>query len=112
MRILITGATSGIGRQLALDYAQEGHEVWAVGRNETALAELSEKGLNTVRLDLENRPETLAWFASMTPLDCAMELAAGISDARLVVAEDCGHLSTLERPETVNPAMRDWLGEP
>lgn len=72
MRILITGATSGIGRQLALDYGEEGHEVWAVGRNEAALAELSERGLNTVRLDLENRPEALAWFASMTALDCAI----------------------------------------
>ncbi len=72
MRILITGATSGIGRQLALDYVQEGHDVWAVGRNETALAELSDRGLNTVRLDLENRTEALAWFASMTPLDCAI----------------------------------------
>lgn len=72
MRILITGATSGIGRQLALDYHKDGHEVWAVGRNETALAELSDNGLHTVRLDLENRSESLAWFASMTPLDCAI----------------------------------------
>jgi len=72
MRILITGATSGIGRQLALDYNKEGHEVWALGRNETALAELSDKGINAVRLDLENRTEALAWFASMTPLDCAI----------------------------------------
>jgi len=23
--------------------------------------------------------------------------------------EDCGHLSTLEQPEEVNRAMRDWL---
>lgn len=47
---------------------------------------------------------------ALTPLDCAMELAAGITDARLVVAEDCGHLSALERPEVVSEAMRTWLG--
>jgi len=72
VRILITGATSGIGRQLALDYVKDGHEVWAVGRNEKALAELSDKGLNTARLDLENKTEALDWFGSMTPLDCAI----------------------------------------
>lgn len=72
MRILITGATSGIGKQLALDYFQEGHEVWAVGRNQDALNELSAQGLNTAQLDLENRTAALEWFASMTPLDCAI----------------------------------------
>ncbi|MGF1611407.1 MAG: alpha/beta fold hydrolase [Kiloniellales bacterium] len=46
---------------------------------------------------------------ALTPLDRAMELAAGISDARLLVAEDCGHLSALERPETVNQALKAWL---
>ena len=45
----------------------------------------------------------------LAPLDCAMEIAAGITDARLVVAEDCGHLSPLERPETVKQAMAAWL---
>ncbi len=30
MKILITGATSGIGRQLAEDYHLDNHEVWAV----------------------------------------------------------------------------------
>ena len=37
MRILITGATSGIGRQLALDYHRDNHQVWALGRNQKAL---------------------------------------------------------------------------
>ncbi len=72
MRILITGATSGIGRQLALDYHQEGHEVWALGRNQEALDELSDKGLQTARLDLENRTASLEWFSAMTPIDLAI----------------------------------------
>ena len=37
------------------------------------------------------------------------EIAAGIPGARLVIVEDCGHLSTLEQPERVNAALRDWL---
>ena len=40
--VLITGATSGIGLQLAKDYAQSGWHVVACGRNQTKLNELEE----------------------------------------------------------------------
>lgn len=46
---------------------------------------------------------------ALTPVDCHMEMAAGITDARLEVVEDCGHLAPLERPEAVNNALRRWL---
>ena len=39
----------------------------------------------------------------------AQEIAAGIPGAKLEIIPDCGHLSTLERPEAVNRAMRAWL---
>jgi pimeloyl-ACP methyl ester carboxylesterase len=44
-----------------------------------------------------------------TPVDRHREMAADIANARLVVVPDCGHLSTLERPEIVNREMRSWL---
>ena len=44
-----------------------------------------------------------------TPPDIAGEIAAGIPGSRLVVVPDCGHLSTLERPEAVNAALEAWL---
>ena len=72
MRVLITGATSGIGRQLALDYHGDNHEVWALGRNQHALDELSLEGLQAVRLDLEDREATLDWFGAMNPIDLAI----------------------------------------
>ncbi len=72
MKILITGATSGIGRRLAEDYNRDGHEVWAVGRNETALEELATLGLHPGRLDLTDRDGSLAWFASLDSLDLAI----------------------------------------
>ena len=49
---------------------------------------------------------------AITPLEVHEEMAAGIPGAELVVVDDCGHLSTLERPEAVNEALRRWLGAP
>jgi len=45
----------------------------------------------------------------LTPPDLAREIAGGISGARLVIVPDCGHLSTIERPEAVNAALAEWL---
>ena len=40
-RVLITGATSGIGRQLALDYLRAGWQVWGCGRDGERLQALA-----------------------------------------------------------------------
>ncbi|HEY4973772.1 MAG TPA: alpha/beta fold hydrolase [Steroidobacteraceae bacterium] len=45
----------------------------------------------------------------LTPPERAQEIAAGIRGAQLVVVPDSGHLSTLEQPERVNAALRQWL---
>jgi pimeloyl-ACP methyl ester carboxylesterase len=45
----------------------------------------------------------------LTPLECSEEMAAAIPGAKLVAVEECGHLSTLERPDEVNAALRAWL---
>jgi pimeloyl-ACP methyl ester carboxylesterase len=39
----------------------------------------------------------------------AEEIAAGIPGAELAIVEECGHLSTMERPEEVAVLMRRWL---
>ncbi len=46
---------------------------------------------------------------ALTPLARHEEMATGIGGALLVVLEDCGHLSTLEKPDEVNAALRRWL---
>jgi pimeloyl-ACP methyl ester carboxylesterase len=46
----------------------------------------------------------------LTPPDLAKEIASGISGATLTIVPDCGHLSTLEKPEAVNMALAEWLG--
>jgi pimeloyl-ACP methyl ester carboxylesterase len=44
-----------------------------------------------------------------TPLPRAQEMAADIANARLVVIEECGHMSPLEKPGEVTNALRRWL---
>jgi pimeloyl-ACP methyl ester carboxylesterase len=46
---------------------------------------------------------------AITPPELHEEMAAAIPGAKLVVVEECGHLSAIERPEAVSAALRDWL---
>ena len=46
---------------------------------------------------------------ALTPPERAREMHEIVAGSRLEVVPDCGHLSTLERPEAVNAALRDWL---
>lgn len=45
----------------------------------------------------------------LTPLERHEEMASLIPRATLRVIEHCGHMTTLERPDEVNAAMRAWL---
>lgn len=45
----------------------------------------------------------------LTPPEQAREMAGLVEGARLVEVPDCGHLSTLERPQAVNEALNSWL---
>jgi 3-hydroxy acid dehydrogenase / malonic semialdehyde reductase len=57
-RALVTGATSGIGRSIAVALRRAGHEVLATGRNQAALRALAAEapGIETLCLDLSDRP--------------------------------------------------------
>jgi pimeloyl-ACP methyl ester carboxylesterase len=44
-----------------------------------------------------------------TPPELNREIADGIPGARYVAVAECGHLSTIERPEAVNAALAEWL---
>ena len=45
----------------------------------------------------------------LTPPAQAQEIVAGIPGARLVIVPECGHLSTLERPQAVTQALVEWM---
>ena len=70
--ILITGATSGIGNQLAKDYLAENHHVYAVGRDDEALAELKSLGAETIDLDLMDQEKVIEAFSKISRIDLAI----------------------------------------
>lgn len=72
LNIVITGATSGIGKQLAIDYLASGHEVYAVGRDDEALAELKDLGATPIDLDLMDRDKVIEAFAKIEQVDLAI----------------------------------------
>lgn len=67
--ILITGATSGIGKQLAIDYLIARQQVTVVGRNIEALAELRELGATPIELDLMDKEAVIDKLGSLERLD-------------------------------------------
>jgi pimeloyl-ACP methyl ester carboxylesterase len=48
---------------------------------------------------------------ALTPPAVSEEIAELIPDARLEIVGQCGHMTTMERPETVSAALRRWLAE-
>lgn len=80
-QVLITGATSGIGQQLALNYAAQGYQVWACGRNQEKLAALSQQSphIQSLAFDATQREQVLAAAQQLNdPLDMVI-LNAGNS---------------------------------
>jgi uncharacterized oxidoreductase len=60
--VVVTGGTSGIGREFAISLAAEGARVIVCARNETALDELQMRcpGIDVHRCDVSARPDVLA----------------------------------------------------
>ncbi len=82
MQVLITGATSGIGKQLALDYAAEGHHVVACGRNQQALSELEQRYPERIAgqvLDMTNAQGTVQALRAYSNVDVVI-LVAGLCE--------------------------------
>jgi len=74
--VLITGASSGIGKQLALDYAAEGWKVTACGRDSQRLDAISTASEQITPLifditQLEETRQALAWVQADLVILCA-----------------------------------------
>ena len=51
-KVIVTGASRGIGYQLAKLFAKEGHQVLALSRNETPIKELTDTNIHTFPFDI------------------------------------------------------------
>jgi len=67
-QIAITGASSGVGEALALHFAQHGHSVAAIGRNDQSLARLADRhpgNIDPYKVDIRNRSDVFRTFESI-----------------------------------------------
>jgi pimeloyl-ACP methyl ester carboxylesterase len=46
---------------------------------------------------------------TVIPLPVHVAMAGALPNSRMVIVEQCGHLSTMEQPEIVTHALREWL---
>lgn len=82
MKVLITGASSGIGRQLALDYAADGNQVIVCGRNDDALSELQKQypeKISCSAFDITDKESAKASLKEVDNIDVAI-LCAGVCE--------------------------------
>ncbi|WP_338882752.1 SDR family NAD(P)-dependent oxidoreductase [Aeromonas hydrophila] len=68
-RVLITGATSGIGFQLALDYRRAGWQVWGCGRDGERLLALGRHGITPLQFDRRDASAVSEAAASLPRVD-------------------------------------------
>ena len=61
-RVIVTGASRGIGRALVDRFLDLGHEVWALSRNTDELNNI--KGIHTVSIDLSEEQQIVDWVLS------------------------------------------------
>jgi NADP-dependent 3-hydroxy acid dehydrogenase YdfG len=75
MKVLITGATSGIGLSLARVYKLNAHEVIAIGRNKQVLMALEDEGIEAWQIDLIDLNSTRQAFQKIGAKHKLIDLA-------------------------------------
>jgi len=89
--VLITGATSGIGERLAIDYAEQGWSVVACGRSAGKLAKLSEHdNISSLAFDMGDQEEVAA---AVDKIDKTLDLV-------ILNAGTCEYMDDIKRFDT------------
>jgi NAD(P)-dependent dehydrogenase (short-subunit alcohol dehydrogenase family) len=77
-RVLVTGASSGIGREVAQQLSASGAEVYALGRDPVALQAMAEQGCHVLRVDVADQAQLASLLAEL-PVMHGLVNCAGIS---------------------------------
>ncbi|WP_310597012.1 SDR family NAD(P)-dependent oxidoreductase [Aeromonas aquatica] len=102
-RVLITGASSGLGRQLALTYRQAGWQVWGCGRDGERLQALAHEGITPLQFDARDSAAMAEVAAGLPALDLLilnagsceyMDLAQGFDGALFARVIDTNLVAT------------------
>lgn len=86
-KILITGATSGLGLHMTKLCLAKGYEVYATGRNEVSLTTLEKLGAHPIQADLREMEQIDALLQQLPKLDVAI-INAGVG-----IFENAFHLT-------------------
>ena len=85
-RVLVCGASSGIGRAIAIQFAQKGYQVFALARRVSLLEELVEYGITPIVADLDELEEALEEVQKIRPVHILINNTGGPSSGRLLDA--------------------------
>jgi NAD(P)-dependent dehydrogenase (short-subunit alcohol dehydrogenase family) len=114
-RCLVTGCSSGIGRATALALASAGAEVVASARGLEAIADLAERGLHTLALDVTDPVAVARGVQAAQPLDVLVNNAGyglegaveEVSDDELLAQYDVNVFGVWRLCRAVLPGMRE-----
>ena len=90
-RVLVCGASAGIGRAIAIAFAQQGDTVFGLARREEKLRELVSFGITPVVADLDNREEVISKIAIHLPFQIVINNTGGPASGALTEAS-CSEL--------------------
>ena len=85
-RILVCGASAGIGRAIAIKFAEQGDIVYGLARREDRLSTLTPYGIIPIVADLDEREEALSQICAHLPFHVVINNTGGPASGALVEA--------------------------
>lgn len=85
-RILVCGASAGIGRAIAISFAEQGDIVYGLARREDRLSALTSYGIIPIVADLDEREEALSQIGAHFPFHVVINNTGGPASGSLIEA--------------------------